>query len=178
MIIGIVGRDGSGKDTAAEFFVKKNFKSISLSDELRTILREEGKSIAREVMQQRTYELRKEKGPAYLAERIIPQLEGNVVISSIRHTAEVELLKKKGMKLIAIDAPFATRFERIKNRADKEDDITEEIIKKREEDQQGSQDAAKMQMNEVFNMADKVVMNDGTKEELNKKLESITETLS
>ena len=41
MIIGVVGTIGSGKDTVAEYLNQKGFQSISLSDILRGIMKQE-----------------------------------------------------------------------------------------------------------------------------------------
>lgn len=117
MIIGLTGPISSGKDTVAIYLKKYGFKHFSLSDELRSILKEKKIEPTRENLINWGNKLRKKYGTAYLAERILKKIKGNAVVSSIRNLGEIERLKKeKNFFLIGIDADPKIRFERAKKR--------------------------------------------------------------
>src|SRR3989344_2945420 len=68
MIVGLVGQNCAGKDTAAAYFVSKGFQRYSLSDYLREELEKQGKPVTRETLVNLGNELRETKGAGHLAE--------------------------------------------------------------------------------------------------------------
>lgn len=120
MIIGLTGSFCSGKDTIADYLVrKKRFLHHSLSDELRDELKTMGIKPLRENLIKIGTRLRHKAGNGILAKRVMKKLgEGrDYVITSIRHSAEIrELKKNKNFHLINVDAPARVRFGRMLNR--------------------------------------------------------------
>jgi dephospho-CoA kinase len=128
MIIGLTGTNASGKDTVAEYLEKTmNFEHFSLSDELRRELVKREIPLFRENLIEIGTELRAREGNSTLAKRALRNFKPgrNYVVTSIRHPAEVEELKKHGDFFMAnVDAPAELRFLRIQNRRRKGDPET------------------------------------------------------
>jgi dephospho-CoA kinase len=98
MIIGLTGYSCSGKDTIAEYIVRRHgYKHYSLSDVIRKIMKERNIEFTRENMITLGIKLRREYGNNVLAKRILEKtnLNGKYCITSIRHSDEVRELKKK-----------------------------------------------------------------------------------
>ncbi len=119
MIIGLTGKNGSGKTAVSEYLISRGFEYHSLSDAIREEIRKRGLQITREVLIDVGNELREKFGPGILAERILPNLESdqNYVIDSIRNPQEVDVLRSRSdFTLLALEAEQATRFERSRRR--------------------------------------------------------------
>jgi dephospho-CoA kinase len=172
-LIGLTGTNGSGKGEAADFLKKKGYAYFSLSDVIRDALRKEGKEDSRDNLIEKGNELRDKYGPDILARMVREKVEGKAVIDSIRNPSEVEYLRKeKEFILLAIDAPVELRYERVKKRGRQESVSTlEEFIKKEQEEMTDSEKG--QQLHSCMKMADIVIMNDGTLEDLHLKLEEI-----
>jgi dephospho-CoA kinase len=145
MIIGLTGSYCSGKDTLAEYLVnKKNFLHLSLSDELRKVLKSKHIEPTRENLIRTGTELREKEGNGILAKMVLKEILGNInyIVTSIRHPAEIETLKeRKDFILVNVDAPAKVRFERMKNRNRPGDPETFEKfieMEKRESNDEGS----------------------------------------
>src|ERR1051325_1658768 len=108
MLIGLTGRNASGKGEVAKYLEKKSFYYYSLSDVIRDEVRKRGQPLTRENLIDTGNELRKQNGPGILAHRILTKIEDdkNYVIDSIRNPSEVEALRNgKSFKLVHVDAP-------------------------------------------------------------------------
>lgn len=178
--IGLTGLNASGKGTVAQYLIDKGYTYYSLSD----IVREEATALGRDHSRENLIyvgnKLRKEHGPAVLAQRVAKKIEGargrvpvrvRAVIDSIRNLAEInELRKLPGFVLIGVDAPVELRFERAKarGRVGFEKSLQEFIAVEQKEN---SEDPNKQQLFECLKMADKIVTNDGSILDLRKKLD-------
>ena len=69
MIIGLTGKNASGKGEAASYLKAKGFIYYSLSDELRKEATKKGLSHERETLISLGNILRKQNGPEYLAKK-------------------------------------------------------------------------------------------------------------
>ena len=97
---------------------------LSLSDVIREEAVRQGKPVTRETLIELGNKLRREGGAGVLAERIFPRLdpEKNYVIDSIRHPAEVQVLRRRrDFFLFHIQAPQRLRFERLRQRGREND---------------------------------------------------------
>lgn len=163
MILGIVGRYGSGKDTFASLLMEYGFIHYSLSDELRRELKKQGVPETREALIALGNGLRKRFGPGVLAKRAlqaIKKAKSHAVVTSIRNVGEVRELKKtKGFKLIFIDAPQETRYERNMERLRTGDVQTLEDFRKLEE-KENAGNSREQHLNKVIALADIVLKND------------------
>ncbi|MEM4255284.1 MAG: AAA family ATPase [Candidatus Norongarragalinales archaeon] len=175
MIIGLVGQNCAGKDTAAAYLVSKGFERYSLSDYLRMELEKQGKEPTRENLIELGNKLRHEKGPGFLGEKALEHMtpEGrNYVVVSIRNPAEAKaLLKRKDFVLVAVDAPARVRFERMKARGREEDPQTfEEFLALENKENAGGE---KLSVNETMRLADYTIDASGSIEEEEKEVEKL-----
>jgi dephospho-CoA kinase len=163
MIIGLTGSYCSGKDTVADYISHKHgYKHFSLSDVIREIMKEAGIEPTRENLIMFGTKLREENGNGVLAKKVLDKMEadGKYCITSIRHSEEVnELKKRKDFVLVNVDAPQDVRFERMQKRKRSGDPQTLEnfiALEKRESQTSGSG----QQLRKTANMADITFIND------------------
>jgi dCMP deaminase len=176
MIIGLTGKNGSGKTAVSEYLQSRGFKYLSLSDEIREEIRKRGREITREVLIEVGNELRTRYGPGVLAERMLGRLEGghNYVIDSIRNPSEVEVLKRRNdFTLLALDADPAIRFERSRKRGRENAAQTLGQFLEEEARELHSDDPASQQLNATLRAADHIVANDRSLEELHRRLDEL-----
>ena len=169
MIIGLTGKNGSGKGEVARFLKERGFEYFSLSDVIREELRKRRKAVTRENLIREGNELRKKFGAGVLAKRIIERIEmdRNYVIDSIRHPAEAKALKaQNGFVLLNITASPKVRFGRLKKRSRENDPKTFEEFKKLERVEGKSAVGSDQQLNETIELADRAVQNPGTLKQL------------
>src|SRR6266705_175956 len=105
MLIGLTGRNASGKGEVAKYLEKKSFYFHSLSDVIRDEVRRRNQALTRESLIQTGNELRERHGPAVLAERVLEKIEADkhYVIDSIRNPKEVEALRRtRNFKLVRV----------------------------------------------------------------------------
>jgi dephospho-CoA kinase len=119
-IIGIIGRIAAGKDTAANFLVKKySFKKIVMSNILRQEARKRKKHPTRIFLRRLQFELRK-SNTYYLVDKVIKEIEKtkkSVVIDGLRDYQEALYAKEKlNIKIILIEASPVVRFKRLRIR--------------------------------------------------------------
>ncbi len=163
MIIGLTGSYCSGKDTVADYIVKKHaFGHYSLSDIIREVMIKEGIDTTRENLISFGTKLRADNGNGILAKKALEKMEEgeNYCITSIRHPDEVnELRKRKDFILVNVDAPVNIRFARMQSRKRPGDPKTLEKfieLEKRESQSQGSG----QQLAKTAEMADITFIND------------------
>jgi dCMP deaminase len=168
MIIGVVGLYASGKDTFADYLAKKGFTHFSLSDAIRDEVKLRNKESTRELLIKVGNELRENYGHDILAKRIVDKMvgkQGHFVVSSIRHPAEAEVLKKAGaFFVVEIRTPIEERFRRIKQRNRENDPKTLEDLKASEKKESATSGAGQ-QLTNVIALAEYVVSNDSTEKE-------------
>lgn len=179
MIIGIVGSIASGKDTVADYLKEKGFQAISLSDILRGIMKEENIEITTANMTEYGNKLRNEKGNGFLAIKAYEKInQDNAIITSIRQVGEVEFLKSNPkFYLVKLDAPIEKRVDRLVKRG-REGDIKNIDELKTIEAKQADGKGGDMNMNKCFAMADYTLINDGTFEDLYKKVDELLEKIN
>lgn len=180
MIIGLTGTNGAGKTEVSQYLVSRGFEYHSLSDEIREEIRRRGAEISREELIRVGNELRSRFGPGVLGDRVLARLgrDRNYVVDSIRNPAEVEALKRrKDFILLAIDADQAARFERSRLRGREYAAQTLEQFIQEEERELRSEDPASQQLVATRRMADRVIANDGSLEDLHRKLDEMLPAL-
>lgn len=173
IIISIVGHPASGKDTAGDYIAEKGFIKISSSDYLRAEMKKLGLPIDRPSMQAFSSEMRKIYGNGYPAGDIVKQISDDTVVVSFRNTAEVKVLQDmfgKDFTLLAVETPPEIRYKWAKERNRIGDNISYEDFLKAEEIER-SDASGSHEMDKVIAMADVLIVNDGTKEDLFRKLD-------
>jgi dephospho-CoA kinase len=170
-LVGLTGTNGAGKGEVAAYLERKDYAVLSLSDVLREELAAQGLPASRDNLIAAGNDLRSRFGPDILARRTMAKVRGPTVIDSIRNPHEVEYLRRQeGFVLIAVDAPIELRFARTKARGrDESASSLEEFRAKEEIEMAGSETG--QQLARCMAMADRSVMNDGTLEELWRKVE-------
>ncbi len=171
-LIGLTGTNASGKGAAAVFFQTHGFAYFSLSDVIRDELRQQGLKTSRDTLIRTGNRLREKFGPDILARRIMEKITKNSIIDSIRNPHEIEYLRSQGhLLLLAIDAPLEVRFGRARRRGRDESASTlEEFAAK--ENQEKTRDTRAQQLETCMEMADHLILNQGTLEEFQHKLEA------
>ena len=173
MIIGVTGKNGSGKDEILRYLESKGFSTFSLSDLLRERLRETGLEETRENLISIGNELRETNGSGILGKLALKRTQNQekVGIGSIRNPAEIEELRKNNdFFVIGVDAKNEIRYSRILERNRGGDIRTFEEFN-RVEEVENSDDPTKQQLTECLRLSDRLLENNGTIEELHQKLE-------
>jgi dephospho-CoA kinase len=176
VIIGLTGKFAAGKGAAADFFKARGFAYLSLSDILREELATRGLQTSRENLIATGQALRREAGPAVLAQRAVARLADHAedtVIDSIRAPAEVSALRHlPGFFLLGIDAPAELRYARLQARGRAGDSGTlAEFI--RHEAAEDTADPHGQRLSATLALADAVIQNDGTPEQMAARLEEL-----
>ncbi len=180
MIIGITGKNGSGKSSVAQFLMDNGYVYYSLSDIIRDELENAGRDTSRENLIQMGNDLRASGGAGVLAEHTLKKLRVNecAVIDSIRNPFEVERLRiREDFYLISVEADSEVRFSRCQKRNRAGDSQNYEVFLDVEAREAASADPTTQQMDRTAEMADAVVKNNGTVNELNEKISQIIHTL-
>ena len=179
MIIGITGTNTSGKDTVADYLRDKfGFKNYSLSDEIRYELTSRGMDHSRENMIVAGNEIRQKFEANELAVRVVKRIRSDetekVIVTSVRNPAEVSELKKNfpNFKLLFVDAPIELRYERSRARGRIGDgESLGDFRAKEAVELDGGEKGQRLIA--CSKLADLSIMNDGSLDDLKKKIESV-----
>lgn len=166
VVIGLTGPNAAGKGEVARFLAARGFAVHSLSDIVREQALEAGLDTSRGHLIETGRRLRRRGGAGVLAELLLPRLSGRVVVDSIRHPAEVEVFRRLPcFHLLGIDADVALRFERARRRGRAGDAEDLEAFRAQEAlENRPAEDS--QQLAATLALADAVVRNDGTLDEL------------
>jgi dCMP deaminase len=179
MILGVSGLNGAGKGEVVAYLEARSFYPLSLSDVIRDELRERGLEETRERMIETGNEIRSAMGPGGLALRLADRLvpDRNYVIDSIRHPAEVEVLRTRTrhFQLLWVTADEAVRLARIIERARPGDPTTIEDLRRLEGRELESDDPSAQQLLAVRELADFTIDNGGSIEELRTQVQHVLE---
>ena len=172
-LIGITGTNGAGKGEVAAYLVNKGYEYFSLSDLIREELIKRDEDITRDNLIKTGNQLREKFGADILARLVMEKIREKAVIDSIRNPKEVEYLRKqKNFILLSVDAPVELRYERVKKRGRKESAETmREFIRKEEEEMTSYKNG--QQLRNCMSLADVILINDGSLEDLYQKLEAL-----
>jgi len=176
MIIGLTGKNGSGKGEAAAYLQKKGFEYHSLSD----VLRKEAERLNIEKTRDNLFQLgnkmRDEEGAEVLAKRILKDLDvsRNIVIDSIRHPDEAAALRAAPeFFLWVVDASAEVRFERMRHRAREKDPQSLDVFLELEAKEAESDNPTDQQLKKTLECADIVVQNEGGLEKLYGRIDQL-----
>lgn len=181
-VVGLVGPIASGKGTVAQYLSKKGYKSYSLSDRIREEITARGLIITRESLNTVSNELREKFGPQVLAELTAKLIERDnpelVVVDAIRNPAEVNFLKQKfGARIIGVVADQKKRFELFMKRGTNTTGISSwEEFRTLDNAELFQNGEHKQQVNKSLELADFIIENNGTFEELNTKVDEAIAT--
>ena len=180
MLIGLTGRNASGKTTVVEWFSERGFVAESCSDSIRTWLAGKGVEATRENLIEGGRELRRQGGGGILAEMLLERLNGrDAVIDSIRTPAEVDALRRReDFILIEVVADPGIRWSRAKIRSRPGDPTSEADFIESQKKELEATDLAGQALIATAAMADFKIQNDGDIESLGSKLNQIISDIS
>ena len=182
IIIGITGTNGAGKGTVVEYLINnKGFVHFSARAFLVEEIEKRGLENNRENMVAVANDLRGKYGPSVVADELFKramETGNNCIIESLRTVGEIESLRSKGnFTLLAVDADPKIRYKRISKRASTTDDVSLEKFLADEAKEMESTNPNKQNLKKCIEMADFVINNDGSVEELNQKIEEILKVI-
>jgi len=147
-VIGTVGLPGSGKGEAAAVAREAGIPVVTMGDVIREACRERGLDPAQHHGAVATA-LREEEGPDAVARRCLPRIRaalddgdgdagtaGTVLVDGLRSTVEAERFREAfgdAFRLVAIEAPFDLRAERLADRGRDATDADREALRERDE---------------------------------------------
>lgn len=185
MILGIAGTNGAGKGTVVDVLVeRKGFTHYSMRDLIVEEIEKRGLEVNRTTMGMVGTDLRRIHEPHYFTKVFMDRAreagKENIIIESIRSVAEAENIRSHGGYIVAVDAPRRIRYERIASRGTQTDAVTfEEFCEQedREMTPQDPNDPTQMNMKKIIETADYTLVNEGTLEELQTKIDEMITTL-
>ena len=124
--------------------------------------------------------MRRKGGPGILAEMLLDRLDGkDAVIDSIRTPGEVEALREReDFILIEVQAGMEARWQRAQSRGRTGDISDKETFFANEEIEAVAKDESGQALNATAAMADLILVNDGSVEDLYSDLDEILRRLS
>lgn len=127
IVIGVIGKAGSGKDTVTDYLAKKyHGKVVKFADPLNEMLRVFVDHVSREDQQWLSFQMRERFGRDIFSKVLrkrISTSDSLVVLNGIRFWENMELLKSfKNNYSLFIDVNPKTRWKRIFGRKEKKDD--------------------------------------------------------
>lgn len=147
-IIGISGKNRSGKDTLAKLFIEDGYLGVSLGDivrdEARKIYAEQDNPIARSNLTKTSNMLRRKRGSNFLFEMALNRFNQankdnsykGLVLYSVRAPIEADSILKAGGQLIWVESDDQLRYKRaMANLRSGEPEISFELFEQQEEEQ-------------------------------------------
>ena len=180
VLVGLTGRNASGKTTVVQWFAGRGIRTVSCSDSIRAWLAEQGIEESREALIEGGRELRRRGGSGILAEMLLEALGGgDAVIDSIRTPGEVEALRARDdFILIEVTAGADSRWARAQGRARPGDPADRATFVAQEESEEVASDEAGQALVATAEMADLILINEGTVDGLHEDLENLLDRLS
>jgi len=180
VLVGLTGRNASGKTTVVQWFAGRGVRTVSCSDSIRAWLAEQGIEESREALIEGGRELRRRGGSGILAEMLLEALGGgDAVIDSIRTPGEVEALRARDdFILIEVTAGADSRWARARGRARPGDPADRATFVAQEESEEVASDEAGQALVATAEMADLILINEGTVDGLHEDLENLLDRLS
>lgn len=175
-VIAIVGMPGSGKSEAGVFFKEKGWEVLRFGSVIDEGLQSEGLPWNAENNIYYREKIRKELGMAAVAIKMLPKIDAaiqsnkEIVLDGLYSWEEYTMLKEKfpNLFLLCIYASPAIRYERLSTR--KERPFTYEDARVRD-----LTELQNLNKGAPIAMADYLIKNEGTKEELDRELQVFLE---
>jgi len=141
-----VGMPASGKSEAAEVARDEGVPVVSMGDVIRDEVERRGLEPTDDNMGDVATSLREEEGDDAVARRCVGEVRDRVedssvvLVDGIRGADEVDLFRDEfgeDFVLVAVEAPFATRLERVRDRGRSDDVTTADELRDRDERELG-----------------------------------------
>jgi len=175
IVIGVTGMSGSGKATVRQVAETMGYSTVVMGDEVREEAKRRNLELTQENLGKIMLKLREEEGSAAIAKRCIPKIEkaksNIVIVDGVRSLQEVEEFKKhfKDFTLIAVHASPKTRFQRLFHRERTDAPRSWQTFTERDLRE------LNIGLGTVIAMADYMIINEGTKEQIRQKAREVLE---
>lgn len=169
-VLGVAGMPGAGKEAFKQVARNIGYPVVVMGDEVRKEAKKRKLKASPETLGALMLQIRAAEGPAAIAKRSVRKMreaKGEVVvIEGIRSVDEVNEFKKHfpNFTLIAIHASPETRFRRLSKRNRSDDPNVWDTFRKRDTRE------LDVGVGGVIATADHMIVNEGTKTELNSKI--------
>ncbi len=186
-IVAVVGMCGAGKSVVADMLVDHGYHFLRFGQVALDEVKRQGLEPTEANERPIRDGLRKEHGPAAFAILNMPKIEalfqkGNVVADGLYSWAEYKVLKEKFGEQLVVLAVYAspkTRYERLDNRklASEDTDLRNRHMSPEES---AARDKAEIEISDKggpIAMADHLINNEGSLEELKQQVESFLERI-
>lgn len=178
-LLALVGMPGSGKSVAGNFFKQKGIRVLRFGDVTDEGLKAQGLELTQENERPFRENLRKEFGMAAYAMKMEPKIRealeqvDTVVLDGMYSWEEYEYLKERFpfLQVMSIFASPEVRYERLRSRDVRP--LTGEEAQRRD-----IAEIAKLNKGGPIAMADYMIQNEGTEEDLEQKLANWLQTIS
>ena len=171
VIIILVGMPGSGKDIFVQEATKAGFNHIRMGDMVRLFAKKANIDSTDSSIGTFATSQRAEYGPEIWAKRTLEKMPpGDVLIDGSRSLEEINCFKNmlgNGLKVIGINAPTQTRFQRLTTRGRDDDPSAFEDFQARDSRE------LSWGLGEALENAEIAIVNDGTLEEFRNKCQSL-----
>ncbi|MFB6181335.1 MAG: AAA family ATPase [Candidatus Magasanikbacteria bacterium] len=176
--LGIVGKIGSGKTTAAKYLQQAhNFKTIKFSGFVRDILDRMHLQQNRDNMSKLSTSLRESFGKDIFSRVLIKESKNKdrVILEGARKQEDLSNFKdREDFYLLAISADQEIRYNRVSSRNENEDDKGKTF----EEFKQDEKKATETEIASLMKLADYTISNNGTLAEFQEKLDKLIAKLN
>lgn len=179
IILAVAGEMASGKDTATHYLIKRyGARAFSFSDILRDILDRLYLPQTRGNLAGLSIDIRKLFGDDVLAKAIVKDVTREdrdfIVVDGVRRPADiVELKNLPGFSFLYVDASLETRYARLHERRQNEDDATKTF----EEFKNDHTRETEATIPRLKSEAKFVINNDGSLEDLHRNVDAVIDEL-
>lgn len=176
-IICITGMPGAGKNEVVKFFEERGIPIVHMGDVVREEARRRRQRVTPENLGRISLELRKKFGEEEIARRCLAKIRKTrksvVVVEGVRSLKEVLFFKYRlgSLYTIAVHSSRKTRFSRLKKRGRGDDTKLWKKFEERDLRELG------YGMGSAIALADFMLVNEGTLEELRGKVERVYERI-
>lgn len=175
LVVLVAGLPGSGKTALSEYLSRKGFSRVTMGDVIRRRLMKRGAPVSVQTMMEEARALRRSLGPAGVAILLVEELKEQgvtppLVVDGVRSLDELAVIAKevKGCHvLVYVHANPMTRFLRLLGRGREGDPKSVEEFLARDKQELG------FGLAQLAALADFVVVNEGSVEELYARVEEI-----
>lgn len=180
IVLGLMGKIGSGKDTVADFLVNdKEFTVVGFGDATREVAEERGIEMTRENLLEIQKEHVEKHGIDFWAKKVAEIIKERglkkAIVNGVRRPTDATTLKKEfgdDFHLILVETDSKIRYERMVRRGRVGDPEEYEAFEKQEK-----AEIEAFGLDETFEMAEITITNNTTLEDLYEKTEEIISEL-
>lgn len=177
-VVATVGMPGSGKGEFARVADEMGYHVVRMGDVIREEAERRGVAPSDANLGEVATDLREQHGDDVIAQRCVDAVRERdaelVVIDGVRGVDEVAVFEEAfgdDLVLVAVEAPFAERLERVGDRGRSDDVSSEQALRDRDERELG------YGMGEAIEAADRRIANDGSLETFRERSRSLLSEL-